>query len=263
MTITERLNQFYQSGAEEMRLTSKQGQVEFIITTEYIDKYLKLGDCILEVGCGTGRYSLHYARQGYEVDAVELVQENLDIMAQNTLPTDKVRAIQGNALDLSAYENETFDITLVLGPMYHLFEEADKLQCMKEAYRVTKKGGVVYFAYTQFDPSMIQAAFGKNMYDYLVENTMLDDTTYLPINKPEAVFCLYRKDDIDELNRHFAATRLHYVGTDMFAHYNREMLHDMDEAMFERYVGYTRTICENDNLVGVSNHVLDILKKSV
>ncbi len=261
MTITEYLNNFYQNGAEEMRLTSRQGQVEFIITTEYIDKYLKTGDHILEVGCGTGRYSLYYTRKGYEVDAVELVKENLDIMAKNTLPTDKVRAIQGNALDLSAYADETFDMTLVLGPMYHLFEKTDKLQCMKEAYRVTKKDGLVYFAYTQFDPSMVQAAFGKNMYDYLVENAMLDDQTFLPINKPEAVFCLYRKDDIDELNRHFAATRLHYVGTDMFAHYTREMLRDMDEAMFERYVGYTRTICEIDNLVGVSNHVLDILRK--
>ena len=43
--------------------------------------------------------------------------------------------------------------------------------------------------------------------------------TFLPINKPEAIFCLYRKDDIDQLNRHFAATRLHYVGTDMYTHY--------------------------------------------
>ena len=77
MTITERLNQFYHNGAEEQRLLSKQGQVEFIITTEYIDKYLKPGDRILEVGCGTGRYSLHYAHKGYEVDAIELVQENL------------------------------------------------------------------------------------------------------------------------------------------------------------------------------------------
>ena len=261
MKTTEYLKNFYQNGAEEQRLTTRQGQVEFIITTDYIDKYLKSGDRILEVGCGTGRYSLYYARKGYEVDAVELVQENLDIMAKNTLPTDKVRAIQGNALDLSSYEDETFDITLVLGPMYHLFDEEDKLQGMKEAYRVTKKEGLVYFAYTQFDPSMIQAAFGKNMYDDLVEKAMLDETTFLPINKPEAVFCLYRKDDIDQLNQHFAATRLHYVGTDMFAHYNREMLRDMDEKMFARYVGYTRTICENENLVGVSNHVLDILRK--
>ena len=108
---------------------------------------------------------------------------------------------------------------------------------------------------------MIQAAFGKNMFDDLVEKAMLDDETFLPINKPEAVFCLYRKEDIDQLNQHFAATRLHYVATDMFAHYNREMLRDMDEKMFARYVGYTRTICENENLVGVSNHVLDILRK--
>ena len=244
MKLNELLNNFYQDGGEEQRLLSKHGQVEFIITTEYIDKYLKPGDHILEVGCGTGRYSLHYARKGYEVDAIELVQENLDIMAKNMLPTDKVRAIQGNALDLSAYGDETFDITLVLGPMYHLFEEADKLQCMKEAYRVTKKGGLVYFAYTQFDASMIQAAFSRGMYDYLAKNAMLDENTFLPINKPEAVFCLYRKDDIDQLNRHFAAARLHYVGTDMYTHYMEAAVDAMDDVMFGRYVGYTKSICE-------------------
>ena len=261
MKLNEVLNQFYHDGGEEKRLASRYGQVEFIITTDYIDKYLKPGDRILEVGCGTGRYSLHYARKGYEVDAIELVQENLDIMAQNTLPTDKVRAVQGNALDLSAYADETFDITLVLGPMYHLFTEADKLQCMKEAYRVTKQGGLVYFAYTQFDASMIQAGFSRGMYDYLVENAMLDAKSNLPINKPEAIFCLYRKDDIDQLNRHFAATRLHYVGTDMYAHYMKETLSGMDERLFAHFVDYTRTICENQQLVGISNHVLDILRK--
>ena len=97
MKTTEYLKNFYQNGAEEQRLTTRQGQVEFIITTDYIEKYLKSGDRILEVGCGTGRYSLYYAHKGYEVDAVELVQENLDIMAKNTLPTDKIRAIQGIA----------------------------------------------------------------------------------------------------------------------------------------------------------------------
>ena len=65
MKTTEYLQNFYQNGAEEQRLTTRQGQVEFIITTDYIDKYLKLGNRILEVGCGTGRYSLYYARKGY------------------------------------------------------------------------------------------------------------------------------------------------------------------------------------------------------
>ena len=67
----------------------------------------------MEVGCGTGAYTLHYARQGYEVDAVELVQKNLEILRQNMQPSDNVRAVQGNALDLSRYADNTFDSTAV------------------------------------------------------------------------------------------------------------------------------------------------------
>ena len=258
----EMLRNFYETRQEDERLISKHGHVEFVITTEYIDRYLKKGDRILEVGCGTGRYSLHYARQGYEVDALELFQNNLDVMAQHTLPTDRVRAVQGNALDLSRYADETFDITLVLGPLYHLFKEEDKLTCMREAYRVTKKGGLVYFAYCQFDASMMQAVFAKNGYDYAVKQGILDPETYLPINYEGGdVFAVHRKEEIDEWNRHFTAERLHFVGTDMFTHYYEEVVDAMDDTMYAHYLDYVRSICENQNLVGVSNHVLDILKK--
>ncbi|HKL79535.1 MAG TPA: class I SAM-dependent methyltransferase, partial [Mobilitalea sp.] len=125
------MSNFYASGKEDARLTSKHGMVEFTITLKYIDKYVHLGDRILEVGCATGRYSLHYARKGFRVDAIELVQSNLDILNKKTLPTDNICAIQGNALDLSVYENDVFDVTLVLGPMYHLYSTEDKLKCLK------------------------------------------------------------------------------------------------------------------------------------
>ena len=140
MKITEILTSFYSSRKENDRLTSKHGAIEFITTTKYIEKYLKEGDRILEIGCGTGRYSLYYAHKHFEVDAIELLEENLNVLRQNILPYDKIQAVQGNALDLSIYPDNTFDITLLLGPMYHLFTREDKLKCLGEALRVTKKG---------------------------------------------------------------------------------------------------------------------------
>lgn len=74
------LDGFYRDGyVEDDRLTSdKMHYIEFITTTHYIDKFLKKGDRILEVGAGTGAYSLYYANKGYQVDALELVQANVD-----------------------------------------------------------------------------------------------------------------------------------------------------------------------------------------
>ncbi len=255
------LNSFYDNERELDRLSSKSGAIEFIISTTYIEKYLQSGNRIIEIGAGTGKYSLHYAHKGFEVDAVELVQSNVDILKRDILPTDNINAVQGNALDLSRYGDNTFDITMVLGPMYHLYSEKDKLQCINEAIRVTKKLGVIFVAYCQFDAAMIQTGFMNNRYNFLLELNVLDEKNYLPISKPEAIFELYRKEQVEKLMSNFNVKSLHYVGTDMFSHYMRDVIDNMDEDLYKKYIQYTLTICENQNLVGVSNHTLDIFQK--
>lgn len=135
------LNEYYNTHDEDARLSSNRGQVEFLVTVRYIEKYLKAGMKILEIGAGTGRYSHYFARQGYEVDAVELIPHNIEIFRGNTLPDEKITVAEGNATDLSAYADHAYDITLLLGPMYHLFTEAEKKRALSEAVRVTKPGG--------------------------------------------------------------------------------------------------------------------------
>ena len=72
---------------EDERLTKDNAhKLELITTTTYIDKYLKKGAKILEVGAGTGAYSIHYARQGYEVDAIELSEDNLSLLKAKITP---------------------------------------------------------------------------------------------------------------------------------------------------------------------------------
>lgn len=73
------LIEFYNNYDEDNRLIPKHGMVEFLTTMHYIEKYLNPGDRVLEVGAGTGRYSHTLARQGYAVDAVELVEHNINI----------------------------------------------------------------------------------------------------------------------------------------------------------------------------------------
>ena len=80
---------------------------------------------ILEIGAATGRYSHALAQKGYCVDAVELI-EHIEIFKQNTTPGETVTITQGNATDLSMFEDDIYDITLLLGPMYHLFTTEDK-----------------------------------------------------------------------------------------------------------------------------------------
>ena len=92
---------------------------------------------IAEIGAGTGRYSHALAQEGYQVDAVELVEHNIGIFNQMTQEGEKVTIQQGNAKDLYFFADESYDITLLLGPMYHLYTEEDQLKALSEAIRIT------------------------------------------------------------------------------------------------------------------------------
>lgn len=104
---------------------------------------MKFGSRILEIGAGTGRYSHALARQGYIVNAIELVEHNINVFKQNTLEKENISIKQGNALDLSFLPDNHYDVTLLLGPLYHLYSTEDKRKAISEAIRVTKAGGII------------------------------------------------------------------------------------------------------------------------
>ena len=84
MNVNHYLINHYNNYDEDSRLVPKHGSVEFLTTMKYIEKYIKTGNHVLEIGAGTGRYSHALAQEGYKVDAVELVEHNIEIFKQNT-----------------------------------------------------------------------------------------------------------------------------------------------------------------------------------
>ena len=158
------LEEYYNSRDEEKRLLSQHGQVEYLTTMKYIHECLSCFafPSILEVGAGTGIYSVALAKEGYSVTALELVEHNLDVLKSKLDGTEPITAVQGNALDLSAFRDNSFDLTMLLGPMYHLYTLEDKIQALSEAVRVTKPGGYILVAYCMNEPTIIQYVFMAN-----------------------------------------------------------------------------------------------------
>ena len=257
------LNEFYSHYDEDGRLSKKHGSVEFLTTMRYIGKYIKPGDRVLEVGAGTGRYSHALARQGYAVDAVELIGHNIDVFQNNTQPGENISITQGNALDLSAFSDNTYDITLLLGPLYHLYTKEDKRQALREAIRVTRPGGVIFAAYVISDGCLLDEGFLRgniNVAEY-VKTGLLDRETFAAKSEPKDLFELVRKEDVDELMRDFPTTRLHYVASDGCALLLREDIDAMDDETFRLYLDYHFATCERADLLGVTSHALDVFRK--
>lgn len=111
MKTDQYLIDFYNQYDEDSRLAPRHGSVEFLTTMRYIEKYIRPGHRVLEVGAGTGRYSHALAGRGYAVDAVELVEHNIEIFRQNTRPGEPVTITQGNAMDLSAFPDDAYRTT--------------------------------------------------------------------------------------------------------------------------------------------------------
>lgn len=263
MKTNQYLIDFYNNYDEDSRLTLKHGTVEFLTTMRYIEKYIRPENLVIEIGAGTGRYSHVLARQGYTVDAVELVSHNIDIFRKNTMSNEDIAITQGNALDLSVFPDNKYDITLLLGPLYHLYNDEDKRQALSEAIRVTKQGGIIFAAYVISDGCLLDEGFchgNINVSEY-IKNGLLDSETFAAKSKPKDLFELVRKEDIDELMSVFPTIRLHYVATDGCSLLMREAIDKMDNDTFDLYLKYHFATCEREDLAGITSHAIDIFKK--
>lgn len=256
------LEDFYNAYDEDGRLISRHGQVEYLTTMKYIH------DCfggakqarILEVGAGTGRYSIALAREGCDVTAVELVEHNLEVLRSKLDGSESLTAIQGNALDLSEFADGSFDVTLLLGPMYHLFSREDMLRALSEAVRVTKQGGYILVAYCMNEAAVIQHAFLHGNLKKVLENDMITDEWHCK-SEPKELFALVRTEDIAALNAELPVERIKLIATDGAANYMSECIDGMDDFTFDKFMEYHFAVCERQDLIGASNHALDILHK--
>lgn len=255
------LRDYYENYDEDSRLRSKHGPVEFLTTMRYIEKYLSDNCRIIEIGAGTGRYSHALAQKGYRVDAVELIEHNIEIFKSKTQEGEDISIVQGNATDLSNFEDNTYDVTLLLGPMYHLFTVEEQKNALSEAVRITKKGGTIFVAYIGNDSVILQYCFGRGIINIEPYASLVDPVTFKADSDPSELFVLDRRENIESLTDGLPVERINFVGTDMATYYMRETVENMDDETFQKYLNYHFYICERQDMVGISNHFLDVLKK--
>ncbi len=256
------LENYYNNYDEDGRLLSQHGQVEYITTQKYIHECLHdiCAATVLEVGAGTGRYSVSLAKEGYRVTAVELIRHNIEILESKIDGTEDITVLQGNAVDLSALPDSAFDVTLLLGPMYHLYTREEKIRALSEAVRVTKRGGYILVAYCMNEPTIIQYVFGLNKLHEVIELNMVTPDWHC-VSEPKDLFELVRTEDIASLDAEIPVERLKLIATDGATNYKREYIDAMDKMTFAKWMEYHLSICERQDLIGASHHTLDILQK--
>ncbi len=250
---TALVQEVYRRFHEDTRLTkSKAAQVEFITTVKYIEQYLKPGARILDIGAGSGAYSLYFARKGFQVSALELADSNIAVFQAKLTPELPIDLVQGNALDLGRYGDQSFDIVLLLGPLYHLHSDTDKLRCIQEAIRVCKPGGKIFFAFITND-IVIMTMQQENpeyllMGDYNKETFQLDDFP----------FVFHSLSRCRELLEKGGIRICKEIASDGVSELLKDLINRMDDASYQQYLRYHFYTCEKPEHLGMSNHLLFI-----
>lgn len=258
MNENELIN-YYNKFNEDKRLNTKHGQVEFLTAMKYIHKYLENYDNpkIIDIGAGTGKYSIELFNEGYDVTALELVKHNLRVIEKKN---KNIKTILGNALDLSMFEDETFDIIILFGPMYHLISEKDKLKALIEAKRILKKDGLIFISYCMNEYSVITYGFKENHVLECLDNKMLDKN-YKCVPNEKDLYSYVRLEDINYLKDKARLKRELILSQDGPAEYIKKEINKMNDKTFNAFLNYHYSICERYELLGASRHILDILKK--
>lgn len=211
---------------------------------------------ILDVGAGTGRYSLALCREGFDVTAVEPVKRNLEVLRSKH---EKIKTWQGNALNLSFLEDNLFDITIMFGPMYHLCTEEERLCAFDEAKRVTKKGGFIFAAYIMNEYAVLKYCFGEDKIAECLENGSLTGDFHC-VTKENDLYSYLRLGDIDSLNEKTGLKLIKRFAQDGASDYMRRELNAMSEETFSLFIKYHLATCEMPGLLGASSHVVDVLQ---
>ncbi|MBT4504846.1 MAG: methyltransferase domain-containing protein [Gemmatimonadetes bacterium] len=262
----DELIEHYTNANEDERLVRQNiTKVEYDTTLHILSDYISTAEKITEFGAATGRYSLHFAKQGLQVIAVELAPDQVSILNNKAAEFDaNIEIVQGDVREVSFIESGSQDAVLILGPLYHIQQAQDRHRVMHEAHRILKSGGVVAVAYisrhfvagifAQRFPHLVTAEVLSQLHNEGTVNSTLADRFYRVgyFSTPEEIesFVIDTGFDIAD-----------HVATDGFGRYIAQAVNAFGEDQYEVWLKYHLKICRERTLLGSSNHGLVIGRK--
>lgn len=144
-----RLIDYYSNFDEWGRLDRE--PLEFFINWHYMKKYLPFRCHVLDNGAGPGKYSMALAKEGYRVTLSDVTPRLVEVAQVKAAELGIEGQFDGfhvlNAVKLAGLRDNLYDASFMLGPLYHLQKEEERILAVSELHRVTKPGGIVFVAF--------------------------------------------------------------------------------------------------------------------
>lgn len=229
---------YYNRYDEENRLCKDNyHRTEFLVTLKLLAPYLEPGSRILDVGAGTGRYSVYYAERGFTVDALDLTPKHVDAIQDKIVRSglgQRLTAKVGDARDLSACQDEAYDAVLCMGPLYHLSGTDERLQCLNEVLRVLKPGGILAAAYLNRTGVYLHQVF-------LNPQTLLNEPPSRLFGKEDAMsgsggFTYLTPPEVERLFSQLPADKLEHAAADGVSAIMQETVNRMNGEEYAAWI---------------------------
>lgn len=261
----EKVQSYYDASVEKEWNRLEKYYFEFEINKRYIDRYVKPGDRVLDVGGGPGRYSLHLASRGADVILLDLSPENV-LFAKNKAEEQNlsIETICADARLLDEKVEGMFDAILLMGPLYHLTKERDRIRTVEACLKKLKPGGMLYIAFISMIAGMIYAARSVpesilwEGEDIFYEKMIAEDDfagaafTHAFFITPKHVLPFMAQ---------FPVKMLHFVGSEgICAPFNDRIVEQPPEVK-DKWLALSLALCEREEFRSFAEHLLYVGQK--
>ncbi|WP_028855937.1 class I SAM-dependent methyltransferase [Psychrilyobacter atlanticus] len=250
------------------RLNNSYSLVEFESTMFLIKKYFPDRGNILDIGSGPGRYSVELAKLGYDMTLLDLSQAELDIAKEQF----EYHGLSSHgfhcscALDLDQFTDEQFDSILVLGPMYHVHDESDRIKIQNNVHRILKKDGIAIFAYINTWGTLKSSLYelsdsfhDENNFKLMLDGDLKLDSqnafTTVHFTTPPQAIKEMKKSNFEILS---------YAGAESFIsgmNLEIEKVKEKSNDLYKNYIKAAAEYCEKPQYRDATEHLVIVVKK--
>ena len=249
-------------GGEDNRATSsRSASIEFHATKVVLDKFICMDTRILEVGCGTGYYGMYYADKCKEYVGIDLFPHHVEVFQRKIHESgiSNISCNVGDATNLEGIEDNSFDVVLCLGPMYHL--PLDKRDIVfSECKRVCKSGGVVAFAFVNKIGTYFAACLHDDLRNNYPNSKANDKVLKEGVNDDDAPFFFTTPEEMEAVAIRHGLTKIRSAGLDFFG--LTAIADKMDDEKFGFYLALLDEATRHESCAGMSEHALLVCRNN-
>jgi len=237
-------------------------QFEFELTIRYINRYVNPGDKVLDIGGGPGRYSLYLAEKGCDVTLFDLSSANVEFAQEQAIAQGvNFKTLVGDAREVDNLISEQYDHILLMGPMYHLLEEADRVKVINASLKRLKQNGIIFVSFI--------SSYGGIIYSMKYEPQLIiekdvevhyklfeDDLPFSGDSFTQSYF--YRHKDVLPFMARFPLEKLHFFGQESILAPCEENIKAQSQEVIQKWLDLAEKVSEREDLLSYSEHLMYI-----